>query len=154
MNGSNDNFLPSEEEGFNHLAELCALECLNEIDLSGSDFFSHSIFQYLDVRGDQISDLALHDIDEMNLNAVILIGDRCPSLKSFAILQCHFQIEIEDSAAVERIVNERSKQNNDISKSFSNSSKTNTNFIISELPLLFFEIYNFYSMQIISRIYF
>ena len=123
MNRRNDNFLPSDEEGFNHLAELCTLECLNEIEFSSSDFFSHSIFQYLDVRGDQISNLVLHDIDEMNLNAVILIGDRCPNLKSFALIQCHFQIEIEDSLAVERIVNERSKQNDDISNSFSNSGK-------------------------------
>ena len=143
INGSHDSSLPQEEEGFNHLAELCALECLNEIDLSGSDFFSHSIFQYLDVSGDQISNLVLHDIDEMNLNAVILIGDICPNLKSFALIQCHFQIEIEDSLAVERIVNERCKQNDDISKSFSNSSKKNSN-LTQVIVLLIYR--NFFSV--------
>ena len=118
------------------------MESLNEIDFSGSEFFSHSIFQYLDVRGDQISNLVLHDIDEMNLNAVILIGDRCPNLKSFALIQCHFQIEIEDSLAVERIVNERCKHNDEISKSFSNSSKKNSNFILAGLPYMQIEYQN------------
>ena len=110
-------------ENFNHLAELCTLEALNELELSGSDFFSHSIFQYLDVRGDQISSLVLHDIDEMNLNAVILIGDRCPNLRSLALIQCHYQIEIEDALSVERIVNERQRRSGDTLKSFPNLSK-------------------------------
>ena len=62
------------------------------------------------MRGDQITTLTLRDIDEMNLNAVILIGDRCSNLRIFALIQCHFQMEIGDTLAVERIVSERFKK--------------------------------------------
>ena len=110
-----------EEDSFNHLAELGTLETLNEVDLTGADFFSHSIFQLLDVRGDQISTLALNDIDEMNLNAVILIGDRCPNLTSLALMKCHYQMEIGDVQAVDRIFKERCNRKN-VSPEFYRSS--------------------------------
>ena len=62
------------------------------------------------MRGEQITNLVLRDIDEMNLNAVILIGDRCSNLRIFTLIQCHFQMEIGDTLAVERIISERLKK--------------------------------------------
>ena len=114
---------PLEEENFNHLAELCTLEALHDINLSSSDFFSHSLFQYLEVRGDQITTLILRDIDEMNLNAAILIGDRCSNLRVFELIQCHFQMEIGDALAVERIVNERFKKIESMIRPIQNQGK-------------------------------
>ena len=105
------------------MAELCTLETLNEVDLTGADFFSHSIFQLLDVRGDQISTLVLNDIDEMNLNAVILIGDRCPNLTRLALMKCHYQMEIGDVHAVDRIVKERCNPNKASPKFYRTSGK-------------------------------
>ena len=126
---------PLDDDNFNHLAELCTLEALHDINLSSSDFFSHSLFQYLEVRGDQITTLILRDIDEMNLNAVILIGDRCSNLKTFALIQCHFQMEIGDTLAVERIVSERSKKNENTIRPFQNQGKVLVDMFM-EHPIL------------------
>ena len=72
------------------------------------------------MRGEQITTLILRDIDEMNLNAAILIGDRCTNLRVFALIQCHFQMEIGDTLAVERIVNERFKKIENTTRPFQN----------------------------------
>ena len=110
------------------MAELCNLEGLHEIYLTGSDFFSHSIFQLLEVRGDQISALALNDIDEMNLNAVILIGDRCPNLTKLALIKCHYQMELGDVRSVDRLVKERKIQDDASLKNYHHSGILNCNF--------------------------
>ena len=136
VNIKGDDIDTSEEDNFNHLAELCALEDLREINLSGSDFFSHSLFQFLDIRGDQITNLVLCDIDEMNLNAVILIGDRCPHLRILALVQCHFQMEIGDTLAVERIVDERYGKDETRYGSFPNKGKNAISiFLLTQLFL-------------------
>ena len=90
------------------------------MNLTSADFFSHSVFQLLEVRGDQISSLVLADIDEMNLNAVILIGDRCPNLTKLKLIKCHYQMEIEDLHSVDRLVKERRKNSRSL-KGFKSS---------------------------------
>ena len=83
------------------------LENLTAIDITAADFFGHSIFQFLELRGDQLRVLVLNNVDEMNLNAVILIGDRCPNLDKLSLIKCHYQIELDDPQAVDRLVKER-----------------------------------------------
>ena len=96
-----------EEDTFGHLAELCTLESLHGLDITGADFFAHSIFQLLEVRGDQITSLALNDIDEINLNAVILIGDRCSNLSRLSLIKCHYQMDVGDTRSVDKVIRER-----------------------------------------------
>ena len=96
-----------EEDTFGHLAELCTLESLHGLDITGADFFAHSIFQLLEVRGDQITSLALNDIDEINLNAVILIGDRCSNLSRLSLIKCHYQMDVGDARSVDKVIRER-----------------------------------------------
>ena len=96
-----------EEDTFGHLAELCTLESLHCLDITGADFFAHSIFQLLEVRGDQITSLALNDIDEINLNAVILIGDRCSNLSRLSLIKCHYQMDVGDTRSVDKVIRER-----------------------------------------------
>ena len=96
-----------EEDTFGHLAELCTLESLHSLDITGADFFAHSIFQLLEVRGDQITSLALNDIDEINLNAVILIGDRCSNLSRLSLIKCHYQMDVGDTRSVDKVIRER-----------------------------------------------
>ena len=122
MNSDNKSL---EDGNFTHLAELCNLEGLNGLDLTGADFFSHSIFQLLEVRGDQISTLSLNDVDEMNLNAVILIGDRCPNLTKLELIKCHYQMEIGDARSVDRLVKERKNKNEASLKYYQNSGMHN-----------------------------
>ena len=96
-----------EEDTFGHLAELCTLESLHNLDITGADFFAHSIFQLLEVRGDQITSLALNDIDEINLNAVILIGDRCSNLSRLSLIKCHYQMDVGDTRSVDKVIRDR-----------------------------------------------
>ena len=96
-----------EEDIFNHMAELCVLENLSIISIALADFFGHLLFQLLEVRGDQFTSLSLNSIDEMNLNAVILIGDTCPNLTQLALMRCHFQMQINDPSTVDKLVKDR-----------------------------------------------
>jgi hypothetical protein len=64
--------------------------------------------------------LALNDIDEMNLNAVILIGDRCPNLTKLELIKCHYQMEIGDVRSVDRLVKDRKNQDDASVKSYRN----------------------------------
>ena len=109
---SNGDFGEREEDTFGHLSELCVLENLTAIDITAADFFGHSIFQLLELRGDQLRVLVLNNADEMNLNAVILIGDRCPNLEKLSLIKCHYQIEVDDPQAVDRLVKERTQDVN------------------------------------------
>ena len=115
-------------DAFTHLAELCVLDKLVKVDVTGADFFGHSLFQLLEVRGDQLSTLALNEVDEMNLNGVILIGDRCPNLTELTLIKCYYQMEIEDSQAVDRLIKERFQNNSASPKCHrsSGNSKSNT----------------------------
>ena len=50
----------------------------------------------------------------MNLNAVILIGDRCPNLTKLELIKCHYQMEINDLRSVDTLVKDR-KYEDDVS---------------------------------------
>ena len=59
------------------------------------------------VRGDQIINLELVDVDEVNLNAVLLIGGQCLNLQKFCLHGCHFQMQPEDATAVDALCREK-----------------------------------------------
>ena len=62
---------------------------------------------FLIVRGDQIINLELVDVDEVNLNAVLLIGGQCLNLQKFCLHGCHFQMQPEDASAVDALCREK-----------------------------------------------
>ena len=59
-------------------------------------------------RGDQIFNLELVDIDEVNLNAILLIGEQCLNLQKLCLHGCHFQIQPEDVGTVDSLCRAKS----------------------------------------------
>ena len=59
-------------------------------------------------RGDQIINLELVDIDEVNLNAILLIGEQCLNLQKLCLHGCHFQIQPEDVGTVDSLCRAKS----------------------------------------------
>ena len=97
----------SDEDGFAHLAELSDLENLSDIRLTSADFYGHQLFRLLEVRGDQFCTIHLDSLDEVNLNAIILLGDQCPNLKDLHLIRCYFQMQSEDHVVVDRLIRDR-----------------------------------------------
>ena len=81
------------------------------------------VYRLLEVRGDQLTKICLECMDELNLNAVILIGDQCPDLKELSLVHCYFQMQPEDPLTVEKLIKDR-KAN--ASKSLDTSSSGNS----------------------------
>ena len=46
-------------------------------------------------------------MDEVNLNAVLLIGGQCLNLQKFCLHGCHFQMQPEDANAVDVLCREK-----------------------------------------------
>lgn len=65
------------------------------------------MYRLLEVRGDQLTRICLESMDELNLNAVILIGDQCPELKELSLVHCYFQMQPDDPLMVEKLVRDR-----------------------------------------------
>ena len=84
-----------EEEGTetaHGLYLLAGLNSLGQISLIGCDFYGHHLFRLIEDRGNQITKLELTNVDEINLNALLLIGQECKNLKNLALVCCHFQV--------------------------------------------------------------
>ena len=47
--------------------------------------------------------LELEDCDEMNLNSLIMIGDKCPHLASLHISRCHFNVDMEERNKIKEL---------------------------------------------------
>ncbi len=78
-----------------HLLALLDLSELRRLSLVDSDFFSHNVFWLLQSSsGAKLLSLRLEDVDEMNVNALAIIGRECKSLKELSLARCHFQVYI------------------------------------------------------------
>ena len=82
---------------------MAVLDHLTQISISGANFYEHQIFNLLEVRGDQILNLELVEVDEVNLNAILLIGAHCINLKKLCLHGCHWQMQVEDARMVDKL---------------------------------------------------
>ena len=93
-----------EEEGpSEHLSKLAVLDHLTQLSIGCANFYEHKIFNLLEVRGDQIVNLEMVEVDEVNLNAILLLGSHCVNLHKLCLHGCHFTIEIEDARLVDEL---------------------------------------------------
>ena len=83
-------------ESFGHLTSLSTLANLQRLGVTSADFYSHSLFCVLRM-GTKLTSLELANIDEMNLNAIMLIGANCPNLEQLSIFCCHYTVEEADT---------------------------------------------------------
>ena len=84
---------PLPDEAGSHLAQVRLLASLERLRLVSADFYNHGVFTAL--QGG-LTRLELEDCDEMNLNSLIMIGDKCPHLSSLHISRCHFNVDMEE----------------------------------------------------------
>ena len=92
-------YLPStaEENHFNqHLSILTESPRLQKLTLTDCDFYGHLLFLYLNNSGRNLLHLGLIGVDQINVNALIAVGDNCPNIRSIALSGCHYQIPDED----------------------------------------------------------
>ena len=76
----------NDEEGQGeHLSKLAVLDHLTQWSISSANFYEHQIFNLLEVRGDQLVHLELVEVDEVNLNAILLLGSHCINLQNSMI---------------------------------------------------------------------
>ena len=54
-----------------------------------------SSLRLLEERGKGLTRIELSDVAEINLNALLLIGRSCKSLKHLSVKCCHFQVIID-----------------------------------------------------------
>ena len=94
---------PELNEGFGNLSGLSSLTKLKNLTVNSADFYSHSLFSAVRT-GRQLTTLGLSNIDEMNLNAVIMIGQGCPNLETISLSCCHYTVERGDTAKMAEIV--------------------------------------------------
>ena len=88
MNITYFNYQKSEEiRYYNHVAAACTIE-------SHYDFL-------------QIIHLELVEIDEVNLNAILMLGAHCINLKKLCLHGCHFQMQPEDAITVDSLCQSR-----------------------------------------------
>ena len=83
-------------ESFGHLTSLSTLSNLQRLGVTSADFYSHSLFSVLRM-GSKLTSLELANVDEMNLNAIMMIGSSCPNLEKLSIFCCHYTVEEQDT---------------------------------------------------------
>ena len=94
----------NDEEGQGkHLSKLAVLDHLTQWSISSANFYEHQIFNLLEVRGDQLVHLELVEVDEVNLNAILLLGSHCINLQKLCLYGCHFQMQVEDAGIVDEL---------------------------------------------------
>ena len=94
----------NDEEGQGeHLSKLAVLDHLTQWSISSANFYEHQIFNLLEVRGDQLVHLELVEVDEVNLNAILLLGSHCINLQKLCLHGCHFQMQVEDARVVDEL---------------------------------------------------
>ena len=54
------------EHETDHLAELCAFDYLTQLSITRAHFFEHHIFQYLEVRGNQVFKVLAYDCEHVS----------------------------------------------------------------------------------------
>ena len=91
-----ERFYSSSLEDYDHLSSLSFLPNLEKLVIYQADFFSHSLFSVLQ-NGSKLTSLELMDIDEMNLNALMMIGSGCQHLQELVIARCYFTTEASDA---------------------------------------------------------
>jgi hypothetical protein len=62
--------------------------------------------------------LEMVDIDQVNFNAILLLGAHCPNLKKLCLHGCHFQIQPEDSSTIDALCQQYKNNNNNLSGNY------------------------------------
>lgn len=69
---------------------LTVLQNLTELKLLSCDFYTDSVKQLLEIKGQKITSLHLEHVEEIDLNALMYISQFCPRLKSLVLYNCDF----------------------------------------------------------------
>lgn len=74
------------------IADLPILSALNLQDLKilNCDFYSDRVRQLLEQKGGELLSLHLEHVEEIDLNAIIIISQSCPKLKTLVLFNCEF----------------------------------------------------------------
>ncbi|XP_076685474.1 uncharacterized protein LOC143377727 isoform X1 [Andrena cerasifolii] len=72
------------------LTVLATFDYLKELKLLSCDFYAHGIKTLLEIKGRTITSLHLEHVEQIDLNALILISQYCPDIKSLVFYNCEF----------------------------------------------------------------
>uniref|UniRef100_A0A1B6L9K3 Uncharacterized protein n=1 Tax=Graphocephala atropunctata TaxID=36148 RepID=A0A1B6L9K3_9HEMI len=78
------------DESIADLTILSALRNLKDLKIMNCDFFTDSVKEVLDKRGENLTSLHLEHVEEIDLNALIYISQYCPNLKKLSFYNCEF----------------------------------------------------------------
>ncbi|XP_076639558.1 uncharacterized protein LOC143351655 [Colletes latitarsis] len=78
------------DERIGDLTILATLNYLKELKLLSCDFYAHGIKKLLEIKGCAIISLHLEHVEEIDLNALILISQYCPDIRDLVFYNCEF----------------------------------------------------------------
>ncbi|XP_054014083.1 uncharacterized protein LOC128895482 [Hylaeus anthracinus] len=78
------------DERIGDLTILATLDYLKELKLLSCDFYTHGIKTLLEIKGCAIISLHLEHVEEIDLNALILISQYCPDIRDLVFYNCEF----------------------------------------------------------------
>jgi len=70
--------------------DLLAFTCLQELDLWGGDFYADTLFPIFTQMGPQLTKLNLVHVEELDNQALIILSQNTPNLRSLSFSSCGF----------------------------------------------------------------